>query len=149
MNNIQEWIKNDQKLSTKLFEIQSKTDDINEQAIISFWEICNMYKLPKFPGNNQDSNAYFSVYEQLAFLNFLRSDNDLRGNVLEAIFYIKNEFIIDMQLIFEKQFGNRKKPVNLLGIGYSSFSINVNPIFVMLGENWIRKGCKYFTKVLI
>jgi hypothetical protein len=146
MDNVHKWLEIDKKLSNKLVEIQNSTNDKLKQAEMAFWEISEMYNLPKLPGDNEEAKAYCTVYEQLAFLNFLEPDVDLRGHVLSAIFYVKNDFIIDINDVFQKQFGNSDSLKILTGIGYREFSVDVKPIFVMKDENWLDKGCKYFTK---
>lgn len=145
-NLVQKWIDTDKKLFETLVEIQNLERDEHKQAELAFFKIPKMYNLPTFPEDNEDSKFLSSVYEQLGFLNYLEPDGDIRGHVLSAIFYVKENYLIDMNFVYQKKINNEEPPIDFKGMGYKGDNIKVLPVFVMKGQSWFELGCKYFVK---
>ncbi|MGG8498137.1 hypothetical protein ACQY1Q_17180 [Tenacibaculum sp. TC6] len=144
-NLIEKWVYTDKKLYDTLLEIQEKGGSDLEQAESIFLRVPKMYNLPVFPEDNEDDKFVSSIYEQLALLNYLEVEDNIGGNVLSSIFFIKENYLVDMELVYYKKFGSKEPPANFLGIGYKRKGIDDLPIFVMKGEDWVDLGCKYFT----
>jgi hypothetical protein len=118
-----------------------------DQAEIAFHMVSDMYKISKFPQENDDEVDYLestSVYEQLGFLKFLEPNVDLRGLVLCAIYFVKNGYITDIDAVFSKKYGT--KIPDCSGFGFKGNNTNVEIIFVKKEESWFDLGCKMFTK---
>ncbi|KAF9659325.1 hypothetical protein HBA12_03500 [Tenacibaculum mesophilum] len=146
VNLVQKWIDTDKKLYDTLVAIQNEDDDKRKQAELVFLRVPKMYNLPVFTEDNEDDKFLSSVYEQLALLNYLEPEGDIRGRVLSSIFHVKEDYLVDMKLVYKKQFNNEKPPANFSGIGYKGNGIDVLPVFVMEGQSWFDLGCNYFTK---
>ncbi len=145
-NLIQKWIDTDKRLFDTLVDIQNTEKNETKQAELAFLRIPKMYGLPTFPEDNEDGEFLSSVYEQLGLLNYLEPEEDIRGHVLSAIFYVKENYLVGINFVYQKKFNNEEPPSHFTGIGYKGDSIDVLPVFVMKGQSWFDLGCKYFTK---
>jgi len=152
---IQDWINSDKNLSNFLVEIEKMSDSYKEQAEIAFNRVTEMYKLAKMPQDNiyneddesQDDKQYeeqTSVYEQLGLLKYLMPDEDLRGLVLNAIYFVKNGYVSDIEAIMFKKFGDNIP--DEVGFGFRGENTDVEIVFVLQGESWFDLGCKMYTK---
>lgn len=145
-NLVQNWIDTDKMLFDTLVEIQNIEENDRKQAELAFQRISKMYNLPLYPEDNENGKFLSSVYETLALLNYLEPDGDIRGHVLSSIFNVKEGYVIDMSLVYQKKFNNEEAPADFIGIGYKGEVVDVLPIFVMKEQSWFDLGCKYFTK---
>lgn len=145
-NLVQNWIDTDKKLYDVLVEIQSSVKDEKEQAELAFYRISEIYQLPKMPEDNEEELFHSTVYEQLALLNFMEPQDNIKARVLTSLFFVKENYVVGMNFVYEKKFGNNEPPSNFVGIGYKGDIPYVVPVFVMKGQSWYELGCKYFTK---
>ena len=153
---IQEWIDSDTTLSNLLLEIEKMSDSIKEQAEIAFHKVSEVYKVAKLPEDNdcddyedQDELEYTektSVYEQLGLLKYLEPNEDLRGLVLSAIYFVKNGYTTDIDEVMLKKFGENIP--NDVSVGFKGDNTNVEIVFILQGQNWVDLGCKMFTKYI-
>lgn len=149
INPVQNWVENDKKLADVLVEIQQMPISINEQAEVTFHKISEMYNAPKLPEDIEESETdemieATCVYEQLGLLKYMEPETDLRGHVLSAIFFVKNDYRVDLELVYKKEFGNIV-PKNVC-IGFKGDNTNVEIMFVKQGDNWLDLECKMFIK---
>ena len=151
-NEVLNWINSDKELSDILVEIQSLNIPVKEQVEIAFHRISDFYGLPKMPEDieeEEDSeNDWFkhtSVYEQLGFLKYLhKDDEDLRGVLLSAIYFVKNGYVADIEEVYKKYYSKNRLPV--VGIGFKNINSGVELVFVKEGESWFDLGCKLFIR---
>lgn len=158
-NIIQQWITNDKKLSDALVEIENLGLSEKEQAEIAFHRISDMYQLPKMPndiidedededivetytGDDEDYDPS-SVYQELGLIKYLNPDEDLRGNVLMAIYLVKNKLHVDIDEVYIKRYGNKEK---ICGIGFKGDNTDVEIIFMDEGKSWFELGCILFMR---
>ena len=154
MQTLEEWIEEDIALSKVLTEIQSLEKSEWQQAEIAFDKLCDLYDLPKLPEDLERFYEYYeklgvdeprSVYEEFALIKFLEPDDDPRGLILAAIFHVKNNFGVNINEIFIKQFG-RLPQIKQLGI--KGERLNTEIIFINENENWVDLGCTKMLKVI-
>lgn len=153
-NLIQQWIEDDKELSNMLVEIQNLNIPIIEQVEIAFHRISDFYGLPKMPEDiehlddddiNDEKLEKTSVYEQYGLLKFLHDeDEDLRGILLSAIFFVKNGYVADIDAVYKKYYSTNQLPIG--GIGFKNSNSNVELVFVKKGESWFDLGCKMFIR---
>lgn len=148
-NLIQQWIDSDKELSDMLVEIQNLNISINEQVEVAFHKISDFYGLPKMPEDiehlNDEKFEQTSVYEQYGLLKFLHNvDEDLRGILLSAIYFVKNGYVTDINEVYKKYYSTNKLPIG--GIGFKNSNSNVELVFVKKGESWFNLGCKMFIR---
>jgi len=152
---IQDWINSEKDLANLLIEIEKMSDSFKEQAEITFNKVCEIYKLPKLPQDIVDNEEYetqeedkyegeTSVYEQLGLLKYLMPNEDLRGLVLNAIYFVKNGYVTDIEEVMLKKFGDNIP--DEVGFGFRGENTDVEIVFVLQGESWFDLGCKMFTK---
>lgn len=156
-NVIQQWIAEDKKLSAALVEIENLGLSEKEQAEIAFHRISEMYQLPKMPNDIIDENEDIvetytgddqdydpsSVYQELGLIKYLNPDEDPRGNVLMAIYLVKNKLHVDIDEVYIKKYGSKKKS---RGIGFKGENTNVEIVFVDEGKSWFELGCILFIR---
>lgn len=150
---ITDWIKEDKGLKEIIQEIESKTDSFEEQAELAFHLVSAYFDVPKLPDDNKEMEGDdfedeidSSVYEQLGILKHLEPDDDLRGQVLTAIYFLKFDYRVDIEFIFEKYSSIDRDQI--LGIGFKGENSKVEMIVVKKGESCFDFGCKYFTKYI-
>lgn len=151
---ITEWINSDTQLYNCIIDIESKYQSHDEQAEAAFHKISELFNVPKNPEDiieeeeNEDEFEEYveqtSVYEQLGLLKYLQPNEDLRGLVLTAIYFVKNGYITDIDEVISKKFGNNIP--DDVGIGFKGDNTNVEIVFVTKGQSWFDLGCKMFTK---
>ena len=139
-NPLLEWIISDSKLNNLLEKIDSENVSENEKAKIAFDKLSDMYKLPKYPDDIEDSNSMYEVLGKIKFSS--NKIEELKSNVLLAAYLIKNKLEPDISDELENHIGNGE----LLGFGYKGDDVNVVMIPIKKGESWFEKGCTYFTK---
>lgn len=88
-----------------------------------------------------------SVYQHLGLLKYLNLDDDPRGNILSAIFFAKDKWEVDMDLVLEKAKNEGIDIANISGVGYLGENYNVEIIFVKKDESWFDLGCTSFIKI--
>jgi hypothetical protein len=155
---IQKWIDSDKEFSDLLVEIQNLNISVNEQVEIAFHRISDFFGLPKMPEDIQDAyedeeedidndNYWFeqtSVYEQFGLLKYLHDDQDLRGVLLSAIYFVKNGYVADTDEVYKKYYSKNKLPI--FGIGFKNINSSVELVFVKKDESWFDLGCKMFIR---
>lgn len=156
-NIIQQWIAEDKKLNDALIEIQNLGLSENEQAEVAFHQISDMYQLPKMPNDIIDEDEDIveiytgeeedydpsSVYQELGLIKYLNPDEDPRGNVLMAIYIVKNKLHVDIDDVYLKKYGSKKKTS---GIGFKGENTDVEIVFVDKGKSWFEMGCILFMR---
>jgi len=153
---IDNWIEEDKNLQKIIQEIERKTTSVKEQAELAFHSVSDYFNVPKLPDDKdetdevEDGEDYdetnSSVYEQLGILKYLEPQEDLRGNILTAIYFLVFGYRTSVDFIFEKYLEINKNEI--LGIGYKGKNSEVEIILVKKGESWFDLGCSYFTKYL-
>jgi len=152
-NPVLNWINSDKELSDMLVKIENLNISINEQVEIAFHRISDFYGLPKMPedieyeNEEDDNNKEFeqtSIYEQFGLLKYLHDDEDLRGVLLSAIYFVKNGYVADIDEVYKKYYSKNKLPI--VGIGFKNINSSVELVFVKEGESWFDSGCKMFIK---
>ncbi len=102
MNNIIEnWYNNDKGLLDIILSIDAITTNQNDAALLAFNEIAEYLHLPKQPENSIDERSdgsniqTRSVFEELALINFMFPEEDMRGNVLLAMYNLHHKNYIE------------------------------------------------------
>ncbi|MFY7743080.1 MAG: hypothetical protein ACOVQR_10555 [Flavobacterium sp.] len=154
-NLVLNWVNSEKELFDLLVEIQSLNISVNEQVEIAFHRISDLYGLPKMPEDIKDvdseeedfDNEEFvltSVYEQFGLLKYLHDNQDLRGVLLSAIYFVKNGYVADIDEVYKKYYSKNTLPI--VGIGFKYVNSSVELVFVREGESWFDLGCKMFIK---
>ena len=152
-NAVQNWINTDSELSNLLVEIEQMTDDVFQQAEIAFHKVSEKYNVAKMPTDideNYDDlepEVYVdpsSVYEQLGYLKFLYPHDDIRSLVMLAIYFVKDDFVADIDEVLQIKYGDN--PPEYLGFGFKGINTNVELVFVTKNESWFDLGCNYYSK---
>lgn len=145
-NTITDWIKEDKGLEKIIQEIENKTDSFDEQAELAFHLVSEYFNVPKFLNmeESEDDEISSSVYEQLAILKYLEPNEDLRGLVLTAIYFLQFGYRTSVEFIFEKYPSINKDEIT--GIGFKGENSKVELVLVKKGESWFDLGCTYFTR---
>ena len=91
-----------------------------------------------------DDETNSCVYEQLGILKYLEPEEDLRGQVLTAIYFLKFDYRTDAAFIFEKYPSINKDEI--AGIGFKGENSKVELVLVKKGQSWFDLGCTYFTR---
>lgn len=154
-NLVLNWVNSEKELFDLLVEIQSLNISVNEQVEIAFHRISDLYGLPKMPEDIKDvdseeedfDNEEFvltSVYEQFGLLKYLHDNQDLRGVLLSAIYFVKNGYVADIDEVYKKYYSKNTLPI--VGIGFKNVNSSVELVFVREGESWFDLGCKMFIK---
>ncbi|MCD0471965.1 hypothetical protein [Flavobacterium sp. JAS] len=148
---ITDWINEDKGLQKIIQEIESKTESFEEQAELAFHLVSAYFDVPKLESEDQLDGDYDEfmntcVYEQLGLLKYLEPNEDIRGQVLTAIYFLKYDYRTDIQFVFEKYYANHKDEIT--GIGFKGENSKVEIVFVKKGESWFDLGCTYFTRYL-
>lgn len=150
---LSEWIRRDKQLFDLLVEIQNATDSIEQQAEMAFHRVADLYEIPKYPDDIDDDKLIdglimeTSVYEQLGLLKYLNPGLDgLKGNIICAIYFIKNGTKVDMQFVNNKYSAEGGNPEDIFGLGFKNDGAKVELVFVKHGESWFDLGCRYFTR---
>lgn len=157
-NIIQQWIAEDKKLSNALVKIENLGLSEKDQAEIAFHIISDMYQLPKMPSDivydeNEDVIGVCveeeedydpsSVYQELGLIKYLNSGEDPRGNVLMAIYIVKNKLHVDIDEVYKKKDNSKMKTS---GIGFKGENTDVEIVFVDSGKSWFELGCILFMR---
>lgn len=147
---IREWINADKKLRDVINDIEGRGLSVEEQAEAAFHEISDMYGLPKMPEDidedeevGEDGYEPSSVFVELGFIKYLNPDEDPRGNVLNAIYAVKNRLNVDTEEIFQKAY---RETNNFAGFGLRGRNSQIEPFVVKKGDNWFDSGCVFFMK---
>lgn len=146
VNPIQEWIEDDEVLSSILVEIQDFNLSIPEQAEIAFHRLSELYSLPKTPIEADERQTYqkeeiVSVYQELGLIKFLEPDGDIRGLVLTAIYNVRNKITIDIDEVYKKARANFN-----VGICFKGENSYVTVHFLDEKDNWFNSGCLMYLK---
>lgn len=142
---VQQWIEEDEQLSKVLVDIEESGLLSEEQAEMAFHRISDMYGLPKMPddieyNDEDDDEEPTSVYQELGLIKYLApKDDDPRGLVLLAIYFVKNRLHADESEIDKS---------SISGIGYRGENSEVELVLVQKGQSWVELGCKLFTKTV-
>lgn len=148
---ITNWINEDKGLQKIIQEIESKTESFDEQAELAFHLVSEYFDVSKLPADMEELEDYdvddemnSCVYEQLGILKYLEPEEDLRGQVLTAIYFLKFDYRTDAAFIFEKYPSINKDEI--AGIGFKGENSKVELVLVKKGQSWFDLGCIYFTR---
>jgi hypothetical protein len=153
---ISEWINSDTELYNCIIDIENTFKSHDEMAEAAFHKISELFKVPKNPEviikeeeNEDEFEDYIeqtSVYEQLGLLKYLNSADGIRENVLTAIYFVKNRYVVDFDLVMNKY--NLTATEKAIGLGFKGENTKVEIVFVKQGESWFDLGCKLFTRLI-
>ncbi len=153
---ISEWINSDIELHKCINDIENTYQSHDEQAEAAFHKISELFNIPKnpediivheeFDNQFEDYVEQTSVYEQLGLLKYLNTEDGIRGNVLTAIYFVKNGYVVDFDLVMNKY--NLATTAKATGIGFKGENTKVEIVFVKKGESWFEIGCKMFKKFI-
>jgi hypothetical protein len=113
-NPIIDWYTKDQRLCDLLVTIDQQKLSEKAAARKAFYEVADLYNLPKFPEDVQEDDRIdsfgeecknVSVYEQLAIVKWMHPENTLRANVLLAALYVYKRFYSEIEEAAAEYYG--------------------------------------------
>jgi hypothetical protein len=158
MNNpLKEWLKNNEEIKTLVLQIEETTTLLEEAASKAFYQISDYLLLPKFPveinENHFKAHSEFgieprSVMEELAILNYLAPEEDIRGRVLCAIHNVYFKRYTDWERVILKRY---KAPIKLpesYMVYLFGKDVDANYKFDTEADNWVSTGAILAARVL-
>lgn len=157
-NEIENWISSDKGILDILTSIDEQSLDEKEAAEKAFYQIGSYLKLPLKPADITEED-YDSAYDQnfepravlieLAMINYMFSDLNIKGNVLEALYNVHHKCCIDFYEVVAIHFGDESRIPAEQCIYFFGDSIDARLSFTLpKGVSWVEAGAKLMVKVI-
>ena len=157
-NIIENWISSDKGISDILRSIDLKASDEKEAAEKAFYQIGSYLKLPLQPADITEEE-YDSAYDQnlepqavlieLAMINYMFSDVNIKGNVMLALYNVHHKCCIDFYEVVAIHFGDESRIPAEQCIYFFGDSIDARLSFTLpKGVSWVEAGAKLMVKVI-
>ena len=153
---VSDWIKSNQELSDLMVNVCDNCKNVEEAALIAFYQVSDIYNLPKFPDEiTEEIYAKHeeldleprSVFEELAIINYLMPDKGLRDRVLQALYNVHHRQYTNIDRAAAKYYGLKKIPKEYF-VYYFGKDIDAKITFeIENGRSWFDAGAKIMTKV--
>lgn len=158
-NVIADWFERDKDLQNIVLSIDSRTSDEYEAAKFAFDEAADYLGLPKQPEDVTEEmseehdklglDSPRSVFHELALINYLFPDEDIRGNVMLALFNIQHKSYVDYEevaVVFFEEYENIPIEYTIYFFG-SAIDAKIS-FDLPKGTTWVEAGAKMAVKVL-
>lgn len=158
-NIIEDWLEQDKELLSIILSIDSRTRDEYDAALLAFKEVAEYLVIPKQPEDFTEKmyeeheklgfDAPRSVLEELALVNYLFPDEDIRGNVMVALYNVQHKNYLDYEDAAVVYFDGYENIPEQYMIYFFGDAIDAKLSFDLPeGKTWVEAGAKLAAKVL-
>lgn len=153
-NPIENWIMEDGVITDILTSIEHSSLNDADAAEKVFYQIGNYLKLPLLPADiseeDYDSNDEpRAVLIELAVINYMYSNEDIKGNVMLALYNIYNKCYTDFEEASAIHFGDESKIPGEHFIYFFGNSVDARLSFSLPKEQtWVEAGAKLIVEVI-
>ena len=152
-NPIEAWYKKDIWLSKLLVDIDNKGLSDEESAREAFYQVSEMYGLPKFPDevDHEEEWEYDeprSVFEEIALARYLFPDDLPRGIVMLALQNIYRKFCIPFDDVAAEYYGSHDDIPDSYFLYFFGKDVDATVKLDIEDQSWIDAGAGLMKKVM-
>lgn len=157
-NPIENWIMEDSVIADILSSIEQCSLNDADAAEKAFYQIGNYLKLPLLPADitEEDYDSYedlnlepHAVLIELALINYMFSDENIKENVVLAIYNVYNKCYTAFEEAAVIHFGDESKIPEEYFIYFFGNSVDARLSFSLpTGQTWVEAGAKLAVKVI-